>query len=213
MDHRVEQPARPDLLPAWSRPERRWWPLAAVLGVIAFVVFGGYLIAAALSEPAGPPLGPGGVVQVRPLSGWELSLSGPVQLTFEVAGETQEARGLLDQLTRGNGNLAIVALRVGSLPPQDLAQSYILGELSSQLDQLTVSHNIHDVTLGSGERAVRITYVGVLAPSGISVEGELTVVVTPQGVGVIFNAFAPEGILQFILGDVHAMEDDAGFVV
>jgi hypothetical protein len=30
---------------------------------------------------------------------------------------------------------------------------------------------------------------------------------------VIFDAFAPEGILQFILGDVHAMEDAAGFVV
>ena len=31
------------------------------------------------------------------------------------------------------------------------------------------------------------------------------------GVGVIFDAFASEGLLPFILGDVHAMEDDAGF--
>jgi hypothetical protein len=209
MDRRVQQPARPDLLPASTRPERRWWPLAALLGVIAFVVFGGYLIAAALSEPAGPPVENPLGLEVRPLSGWEVSRSGPVPLGIEGLGDG----GWIDQLTRGNGNLAIVAIRnVAPFSPLELAKSY-LSKLSSQLTRFTVSRNIHDVTLGSGMHSVRLTYVGDFAPSGISVEGELTVVVTPQGVGVIFDAFAPEGILQFILGDVHAMEDAAGFVV
>jgi hypothetical protein len=213
MEHRVGPPVRPDLLPAWSRPERRWWPLAVVLAVIAFVVYGGYVITGALSESTGRPVEIPGVVQVRPLSGWELSRSGPVLLAIEAEGETRETQGLLDQLTRGNGNLAIVAVRVESLPPQELAKSYVLGELEARLDRLTVSRNVHEVTLGSGVRAVRLTYVGEFAASGVSVEGELTVLVTPGGDGVIFDAFAPEGILQFILGDVHAMEDGAGFLV
>lgn len=208
MDHSpADLPARPDVLPEWSRPERRWWPLAAVLAVIAFVVLGGYVTSAALSEAAGAPLDIPGVVEVRPLSGWEKSRSGPVLLAIE----GQESRGLLVQLTRGNGNLAVVAVRVGPVPPQQLAQSYVLGELEARLDRLTVSRNIDQVTLGSGMRAVRLSYVGVLANSGVSAEGEVTVLVTPDGDGVIFDAFAPEGLLQFILGDVHAMEDGAGF--
>lgn len=202
-DGPLELPVRPDLLPAWSRRERRWWPLAAVLAVIAFVVYGGYLTTAALSEAAGPPIVIPGIVEVRPLSGWQVSRSGLVPLA--IGGE-----GQLEQLTRGPGNLAIVAVHVGAVQPQRLAEAYADGELRARLDQPTVSQVIREVTL-SGAHAVRFRYVGVFAASGVSVEGEVTLLVTPGGDGVIFDAFAPEGILQFILGDVHAMESRAGF--
>ena len=68
-----EIPLRPDEAPGVARRERRWWPLLAVAAVILVVVFGGYVTAGALAEPAGPPVGFPGVVSVRPLSGWEFA--------------------------------------------------------------------------------------------------------------------------------------------
>ena len=38
-----------------------------------------------------------------------------------------------------------------------------------------------------------------------SIEGEVTVVVTPSGHGVVFNGWAPEGLLSFVRGDIHTM--------
>jgi hypothetical protein len=177
------------------------------MAVIAVVVLGGYVTSSALSEAAGPPVEIPGIVQVRPLSGWEESAAGQIPLAIE----GRDAPGRFVQLTRGNGNFAVVAVRVGAVAPEALARAFVLGELEQQLDRPTVSRNLEDVTLGSRARAVRFTYVGVVADTGVSVEGEMTVLVTPAGDGVIFDAFAPEGLLQFILGDVHSMEDKAGF--
>jgi hypothetical protein len=200
-------PVRPDLDPSWVRPERRWLPVAGVLGVIVVVVLGGYVTAAALSESAGPPVEIPGVVQVRPLSGWAESSSGQIVLAME-GGDTN---ALLIQLTRGNGNFAVIAARVGSASPVDVARAFTLGELDRELDHPTVSEKLERVTLESGAEAVRFQFVGVSADSGVSVEGEVTVLVTSAGDAVIFAASAPEGLLQFILGDVHAMVDAAGF--
>ena len=199
-----DPPARPDLHPSWVRPEWRWWPLGGVVAVIAVVVLGGYVTSAALSEAAGPPLQIPGIVQVRPLSGGVEAGAGQVELGGG-------APGLFVHLTRGNGNFAVVAVRVGPGSPQELARAYVLGELERGLTRLTVSRNLENVTLGSGASAVRLAYVGEVVETGDSIEGEITVLVTPGGDGVIFDAVAPEGLLQFILGDVHSMEDDAGF--
>jgi hypothetical protein len=202
----VDPPVRPDLHPSWIRPERRWWPLASVVAVIAVVVLGGYVTSAALSESAGPPVEIPGIVQVRPLSGWEESDAGQIPIAIQ----DRVAPGLFVQLTRSNGNFGVLAFRVGPVAPGTLAQAYALSVLGQRLDRPTVSRNIDVVTLGSG-RALRFAYVGVHAQTGVSIEGEVTVLVTPAGDGIVFDAFAPESLLQFILGDVHAMEDDAGF--
>ena len=201
-----DPPVRPDLRPSWVRPEWRWWPLGGVVAVIAVVVLGGYVTSAALSEAAGAPVQIPGIVQVRPLSGWVESGAGQVEI--EIGGG---APGLFVHLTRGNGNFAVVAVRVGSVSPEELARAYVLGELERGLARLTVSRNLENVTLGSGASAVRLAYVGEVVETGVSIEGEIAVLVTPGGDGVIFDAVAPEGLLQFILGDVHSMEDDAGF--
>ena len=197
---------RPDLSPGRLRSERHWWPLAGVVLAIAMVVGGGYVVASALSEPVGPPVGFTGVVQVRPLSGWAESGGGPLPLSVD----GRPVQGLFVRITRGNGNLVLVAARSDGASPESIASAFV-GELDHQLDRPTVSRNLEMITLESGVRAVRFAYVGVVADTSASVEGEVTVLVTPAGDGVVFDAFAPEGLLRFILGDVHAMEDDAGF--
>jgi len=55
---------------------------------------------------------------------------------------------------------------------------------------------------------VRFSYVGVTSDSSESIEGEVTVVMTSSG-GVVFDGWAPEGLLQYALGDVHTMIDRA----
>src|SRR5438034_11722138 len=77
-----------------------------VLGVMVVVVFGGYVVAGALSQPAGPPGTVAGVVRVSPLSGWEVA---------ERSAEPPRVR-----LTRRSGDLDLMVLPCRR-PPEELA--------------------------------------------------------------------------------------------
>lgn len=181
-----------------QRRERTWLPTLAVLGVILVVVLGGYVTAAALSEPAGPPVSVGGIVTVQPLSGWEVATQASV-------GGLPFAR-----LTRGNGNLDVVAVPGYRGSASALADEYVIRVLQEQLTRLQVSDDPETVALGSGLVGERFSYVGV-TDTGSSIEGEVTAVVTPAGDGVVFDGWAPEGLLAFVDGDVHTMTDRAVF--
>jgi hypothetical protein len=61
------------------------------------------------------------------------------------------------------------------------------------------------VLLSGGWRALRFTYVGVASGTSQSIEGEVTVVVGSTGAGVVFDGWAPEGLLSFVEGDLHTM--------
>ena len=189
-------PLRPDEAPGARREERRWLPLLCVLAVIAVIVLGGYITAGALSEPAGPPVSVPGVVSVRPLSGWEF------------AGRDTVTDARFFRLTRGNGNLDVLAFTALVGAPTALAQRYVDQVLGAELKQLSVSNHLQAVHLASGRPGVRFSYVGVTSDSSESIEGEVTVVMTSSG-GVVFDGWAPEGLLQYALGDVHTMIDRA----
>ena len=197
-------PARPDLSTVALRPEARWWPTVAVLAVITVVVFGGYVVAAALSAPAGPPVGFAGVMSIRPLSGWEVAGEGQVPMT--VGGSELVAPFV--RLTRGNGTLDMTLVE-GGLDAGQLASLYRDGVLASQLGQLSVSDRLEPIRLDSGASGVRFAYVGVRRDAGGSVEGEVTALVTPSGAGVVFDGFGPEGLLEFVRSDVQAMIEGA----
>ncbi|MBI3648204.1 MAG: hypothetical protein HY240_05605 [Actinobacteria bacterium] len=183
---------------------RRARPLAGVVAVILVVVLGGYVVAAALSEPAGPPVGFNGIARVRPLSGWQDAGFG--HGTLDVGGRPLPLAFVV--LTRGNGNLSISAVPGAGVAPGALADAFVADALGGQLDRLSVSRRPEQVTLASGVPAVRLGFVGVRHDTGASVEGEVTALATPGGDGVVFVASAPAGLFRFIQGDVHAMEDD-----
>jgi hypothetical protein len=175
--------------------ERRWGPAAAVLAVLLVVVLGGHVLAGALSEPSGAPVTIAGVLRVSPLSGWQL------------ARRFDHPQGA--QLTRGDGNLTFLAIPGFSGTPGDLAQQYVDQILSPDSQQLSVSRQFEPLTLASGLTGVRIAYVGSFGGAHASIEGELTAVVSPSGVGAIFDGWAPSGLLRFVNDDMHAMIDDA----
>lgn len=170
-------------------------PSLVVLAVLCFVVFGGYVVADALSRPAGPPVTVGGVLRLSPLSGWELArrLSNPPGV----------------RLTRGIGNLDVVTMPfVGSA--SGLAHEYVHGILGPQADRLSVG-GVETVRLGSGRIGVRFSYVGLFGKGQAAIEGQVTVVVGSSGVGAVFDGWAPQGVLQYVLDDIDAMIDAAGF--
>ena len=182
--------------PGSEVPVRRdglWWALG-VAAVIAFVVLGGYVVGGALSLPAGPTVDVGGVVRLKPLSGWEL------------AGRFDDPPGV--RLTRGSGSLDVVAGPFSG-SAQDLAAEYVRGVLEPEADRLSVSSDTEQVRLASGLDGVRLAYVGRFERSQTPIEGEVTAAVSPSGIGVVFNAWGPAGTLRYIADDARAMADAA----
>lgn len=188
-------PSRPDTAPDAHTPSRGSGATLAVLGVILVVVLGGYATSAALSEPAGPPVGIAGVISMRPLTGW-------------VVANTPSGDPVV-RVTRGSGNLDTTVFSSGVEDVQRIADRYI-AVLSGQLSQLSVSKQLSAVRLSSGLRGVRFGYIGVVAGTGTSIEGEVTVVTT-SGHGVVFDGWAPAGLLSFVRSDIDTMIDQAEF--
>ena len=196
-------PTRPDLSPGARRPSRGGWATLAVLGVIMTVVLGGYFTAAALSEPTGSAVEVAGIVRVRPLSGWAVADRG------SLAGRP------FVHLTRGSGNLVVVAFGGLGGDVISLARGYA-DLLSGELSQLSVSQprtvrldSGSGSSSGSGLAGVRFGYVGVVAGTGTSIEGEVTAVLAPSGDGVVFEGWAPAGVLSFVLSDIESMIERA----
>jgi len=168
--------------------------VAAVIGV---VVLGGYITAAALSTPAGRPQTVNGVVTVQPLSDWAF------------AGRLESPAGPGVRFTRGSGTLDVFAAPFAG-DARALAERYAVDVLEPEADRLSVSPNLEDVRLPGGETAVRYSYIGVFGQAGgTPIEGEVSAVVSPSGDGVVFDGWAPQGLLRFVLGDEHTMIDRA----
>jgi hypothetical protein len=169
-----------------------------VVTTILAMVLGGYVAAAALSEPVGQPVGIRGAVSIRPLSGWIFA-----------AGGTSFGGDPSVLLTRGSGNLLVTVRESFRGDLDTLATTYVESVLSVRLSQLSVSSSLETVRLRTGLSGVRFAYVGVIADTGTSVEGEVTVAVTPAGHGIAFNAWAPAGLLSFVRSDVRTMVNEA----
>ena len=165
----------------------------SVLVVMVVVVFGGYVVAGALSQPAGPPVPVAGIVRVLPLSGWEVA---------ERSAEPPSVR-----LTRGSGNLDVMVFPFTGTPVE-LATEYVEQVLRPQADRLEVSRSVQLVRVGS-RSGVRVAYIGLFRGVQFQIEGQVTAVVSASGRGVVFDGWAPAGLLQYVTGDLQTMIDTA----
>jgi hypothetical protein len=199
-------PGRPDLAPpVRPRPRRRFLPTVVVFLTIVVVVLGGFVVAAALVGPAGPPVDVAGVVRVRPVPGWELASRGTLQGTWETAGGTVSDVPFV-RLTRGSASLDLAVVPGYGGTPEDLARWYASEVLSQQLTQLSISDVRSTDATASGAATIRFAYLGV---HGTAIEGDVVVVVSPRGTGVIFDAWAAQGALASSLDDVARMIREA----
>lgn len=181
-----------------TTPARRVASAAAVLIAVLATVFGGYAVAALLIEPAGAPVSVADEVRVQPLTGWAF------------AGRYAVAGMPAARITRGNGNLDILGAAAGV--PEELANMYVQQVLKPSAPRLEISGDLERVQLGGAAAGARFAYVGVFDRGGAPIEGEVTVLVSSTGHGVIFDAWAPEGLLQYIRGDVDTMQAHAELV-
>jgi hypothetical protein len=161
-----------------------------VAAVIVGVVAGGYVVADALGETSGVVTTVSASVTVTPRPGWELA---------ERFGDPPGAR-----FTRGDASLDVASIAfTGS--DLDLLAAYVDEVLEPDAEQLRVSETVEPIALGSGLIGSRIAYVGTFGDVQAPIEGEVTAVVSPSGVGVVFDGWAPSGQLRFAIDDIHTM--------
>jgi hypothetical protein len=199
-------PARPDLARVGrSGPRHRFLSAFAVLATIVVVVLGGFVVAAALSGPAGMPVDVASLVRVHPASGWELADGGTLTGSWDTpTGRITDVPYV--RLTQGSASLDVAVVRGFGGSPQDLARWYASEVLSRQLTQLSVSPARPEEVAFPGASAIRFAYLGV---NGTAIEGDVVVVVSAAGTGVIFDAWAAQGSLAGSLDDVASMLDAA----
>lgn len=166
----------------------------AVAATIAGTLFGGYVVGGAVAVPTGPPVDVAGAVRVQPLAGWE------------VAARFEDPAGV--RLTRGNGSLDVVTVPFEG-GADALASLYVTEVLEPEARQLSVSRQAEQVTLASGLSGVRVAYVGQFGRAAVPIEGEVTAVVSPSGVGVVFDGWSPEGVLRYTVEDMRDMIEGA----
>jgi hypothetical protein len=177
-------------LPAPPLRQRRWVPVLVLAVLIVGIVSGGYLTSDALGEAGGDTVVVSSSVTVTALPGWELAdrFQGPTGVRLSTGG---------------------ASLDVASLPftgsSEGLLAAYIEQILQPGAEQFRVSETVEGVVLDSGRIGVRINYVGLFGDVQAPIEGEVTAVVTQDGLGVIFDGWAPSGQLQFAIDDIHRM--------
>ena len=177
-------------LPGPPLQERRWIPPLLVAVVIVGVVAGGYVVADALGEPSGGATTVSASVTVTPLPGWELA---------ERFGDPPGAR-----FTRGSASLDVASIAFAG-SDVDLLAAYLQEVLEPDAEQLQVSETVEPVALAGGLTGSRIAYVGTFGDVQAPIEGEVTAVVSPSGVGVVFDGWAPSGQLQYATSDIRTM--------
>lgn len=180
---------QPVPLPAPPLRQRRWVPVLVVAVLLVGIVSGGYVTADALGGVGGETVVVSPSVTVTALPGWELAerFEGPTGI----------------RLTKGGASLDVASLPfTGS--SEGLVAAYVENILEPGAEQFRVSETV-GVVLESGQVGARITYVGLFGDVQAPIEGEVTAVVTPDGLGVIFDGWAPSGQLQFAIDDIHTM--------
>jgi hypothetical protein len=183
------EPPPPPSAPARAG-EQSLLPLLALVAIVIAMLTGGYVVAGALSEAAGPPVSVAGVVRVSPLSGWE------------VARRFASPPGA--RLTRGAGTLDVFVMLPPDASPADLVRAYTDRFLEPDSSQLSAS-TIRGVTLDRGLAGARMSYVGTFGDRRAPIEGQLTAVVAPSGAGIVYDGWAPRGLLRYALDDIDRM--------
>jgi hypothetical protein len=161
---------------------------------MAGVVTGGYVTSDALGNTGDETVTVSASVRVTALPGWELA---------ERFGDPPGIR-----LTSGSTSLDVATIPFNG-GDVDLLASYVDEVLEPGAEQFQVSEEIEPVRLASGLTGSRIAYVGLFGDVQAPIEGEVTAVVSPSGVGVIFDGWAPAGQLQFEIDEIDTMIERA----
>jgi hypothetical protein len=178
--------------------ERKWLPTLAALIIIAVVSLGGLVAVGDAGETladAEPRVGATPVVilgnaTITPAEGWE------------VAERFRDPEGV--RLTTGTATLDAVGLPFDG-SPEELFDDYLANVLTPQASQIHTAEQLEIVHLDIGFTAVRGFYFGVFGERNSSIEGELTTVLIPDGIGIVFDGWAETGSYRLVRDEVDTM--------
>lgn len=135
-------------------------------------------------------------VTIAAVEGWEVvdRYTQPVE-----GGEADAVR-----LSSGAASLDVLS---GSYSgsPDDLFLLYVEQVLSPHAEQIQVSEQLETFTTDQGHRGARGFYLGVFLEVQAPIEGEVSAVVTPDGLGVITDGWTTEGQLARAIDATRAM--------
>ena len=140
---------------------------------------------------SGVPVDIGNGVRVTPPPGW-VAVGAPVGLPgvrFQRGAFTVE-----------------VGIATFNAAPKDLLVAYVNQILAPSAQDAKVSAATN-VVAGNGRPTARATYTGSFKDFGTAVEGEISAQVSQGGIGIVVNAYAPQGQLAGSLNEVHAFVD------
>lgn len=192
-------PPPPPALPK----ERTWLPLLGVIVLIIVVGFGGFVVAGEPRQVAGPPdpdpLNRIDVIQgvtIAVIPGWEVidRYQQPVE-----GGEVDAVR-----LSSGTASIDVLAGTYDG-SAEDLHLLYVEQVLLPYADQLEISHQLETFTTDQGHQGVRGFYLGVFPDVQAPIEGEVSAVLTPEGLGLITDGWTVEGQLGQAIDATRAM--------
>jgi hypothetical protein len=178
-------------------------PALAVLLVVGVVSLGGLITTGETEETlaqTGVGTDPGeerrkpvvvlGGVTITPLEGWEEAerFEGPEGVRLTKGAATLDAVGLPFQGT-----------------PEDLFDAYVSDVLSRDASQLQSAEQLEIVHLDVGFTAARGFYFGVFGERNAPIEGELTTVLIPDGIGIVLDGWAETGSYQLLRHEVNQM--------
>lgn len=183
-----------------------WRATLIVAGILIALVLGTQLINWAIPTPARTGSVGGSVPgATRP--------GAPIQVTnglsFLPVGGWQEAQRFSDdlpgvRLQKGNVIFEVRTTRerfAGSVT--DLLDR-VFGRVASDLSGSQHTEP-RPVPLGNGLNGVRLSYQGTNTGNGRVQEGELTVFMSPSGVGILAHAAGQQGSIESLLDEIHTM--------
>lgn len=167
-----------------------------VAAIIAALFFGSQVLNEALPANAadqrpGEPVFIGANTRITPFGGW--------------VATPHESGGL--RLEKGFVAIDLYQEAFGD-DAGDLASAYLEEVLRATSTQLTAT-DVEVVTTTNGT-AARFAYQGMFAGVDVPIEGEATAIFV-DGIGVIADAWSPQGELGDLLDEVHAMLETVEF--
>jgi hypothetical protein len=200
---------------------RAWWgqldptnkrPTLLVAGVLLALVIGSQFLNALVPVPrgggsVGGGTGGGGTGTGQPASGTPVDIGNGVRVTppagWVAVGSPQNLPGVKFQRGAVTVEVGIASF---DQAPKDLLVAYVNQILAPSAQDAKVS-SATSVVAGNGKPTARATYTGSFKDVGTAVEGELSTQVSPTNIGIVVNAYAPQGQFTASLNDVHAFVD------
>lgn len=177
--------------------------MLGVIVVILVVGLGGFVVAGEPRQVAGPP-DPDPLNRVEIIEGVTIAVIPGWEVIDRYRQPTEGGEVDALRLSSGTASLDVLAGTYDG-SSEDLFILYVEQVLAPHAEQLQVSDQLETFTTDQGHQGVRGFYLGIFPDVQAPIEGEVSAVLTPEGVGLITDGWTTEGQLGRAINATRAM--------